>query len=470
MPAMEEKGAAQSAGRGAEGKAGSNEEWGGSKGPSGEGGIASLTPEGRARYQSALYPAAQVMQGTRLGTYAGLLGQGIGALGAPMTQPPQQGGQLARNVVGSGMNPATAAPSAVSGQKGAAPSAFPAYFAGQTVTPAVGEALQKYGVVNPSIAGTLLESSAAALNNAMLAQQQQNYAAQMAGGTPSTAPTQMMTPGRMMPQAGAMQTRAAMGQYSPSATPLPAAPQVPMAGSPTAFQYANAADPFTISETMAMLGEPRQGGSEPAAEQLLTNQSTLGQPPAPQPTMSPSEVAAPAPQGMPATSYPVPSSATVPGLGLMSGIQQGIGAIRELFGGGGQPLFGEGGLFPADTRTSEERIADFVSSQAEMSQGDDRVYPEPTTDDSGSFLPGFGPEPQTPAPTTPEPVTPAPPYVYPTGGYPIYGYNSYNELMAAMGMAGGGQVRAGMGNAFAPGSYYARYNPHTRGLGGLRRG
>lgn len=163
----------------------------------------------------------------------------------------------------------------------------------------------------------------------------------------------------------------------------------------------------------------------------------------------------------------IPSSATMPGLGLMSGIQQGIGSIRDLLSGDRQ-IFGEGGMFPADSRDPETRASDWFAAQAEMDRGGDTPFLFGPSEESEE-LPAETPQPVTPyIPDIPPPSYG--PYQQPTGGTVPY-YGSYADLVRAVsGMAQGGTVQAGMNNAFAPGSYYARYNPHMRGLGGLRRG
>lgn len=160
----------------------------------------------------------------------------------------------------------------------------------------------------------------------------------------------------------------------------------------------------------------------------------------------------------------IPSSVTMPGVGLMSGIQQGIGAVRDLFSGDRQ-LFGENGMFPADSRDPETRAADWFAEQAAMEDEGYDAYVAANADNTAPEE-----DPATPAPGVTNPFVPPAtvPYPYPVNPTPYY--NSYADLQAAMGMAGGGQVQAGMTNGFAPGTYYARYNPHMRGLGGLRRG
>jgi hypothetical protein len=210
----------------------------------------------------------------------------------------------------------------------------------------------------------------------------------------------------------------------------------------------------------------------------------------------------------------------MPGLGLMSGIQQGIGAIRDVFSGDRQ-LFGENGMLPADTRNPETRASDWFAAQEEMSRGSemspypesptipteaefaamsaaeqqavrDRLTNNPYAGTLGMLMMGgrsyediypyiFGTTtgadtteptpyvPNIPAPYyTPSTLSPYVPSAAPTN--PVYGYSSYNALRQAMGMAEGGAVRPSMNNAFTPGTYYARYNPYARGLGALRRG
>lgn len=268
--------------------------------------------------------------------------------------------------------------------------------------------------------------------------------------------------------------------FAPSSLPAVGAPaaQQPLSqalsyGPPTrAVIPGGDARAFLGSELVSQSGTPTQAPAAPA------------QTPTPQPTqISAQDIA----QNTAATSggtpveYSagvVPSSATMPGIGLMSGIQQGIGAIRDVFSGDRQ-LFGENGMLPADSRTSEERMADFLSSSSDDAKDFyDLLYGSlgmtpPETDDGGDTPEPTPPTtpyvPNIPAPYyTPSTLSPYVPSAAPTN--PVYGYSSYNALQQAMGMAEGGAVRPSMNNAFTPGTYYARYNPYARGLGALRRG
>lgn len=352
-----------------------------------------------------------------------------------------------------------------------------------------------------------------------------------------TQPTQAVTPGRLMPQAGAMDTRAAIGQYSPSASPSPVPVQTALA--PTTSPRPQRAPAFqtegygqTYSDGSAQMPSLAPASSIlPSQRPIAPTQAPTQTPAAPAqtPTPQPTQISAQdIAQNTAATSggtpieYSagvVPSSATMPGLGLMSGIQQGIGAIRDVFSGDRQ-LFGENGMLPADTRNPETRASDWFAAQEEMSRGSEMSpYPEsPTIPTEAEFAAMSAAEQQavrdrltnnpygaklgmlmmggrsyediypyifgtttgadTTEPTPYMPEVPAPyytpstlsPYV-PSAAQtnPAYGYSSYNSLRQAMGMAEGGVVRPSMNNAFTPGTYYARYNPYARGLGALRR-
>lgn len=263
--------------------------------------------------------------------------------------------------------------------------------------------------------------------------------------------------------------------FAPSGLPAvggPAAPVAPRAGStqvspstsPYEFQYM----PETVSPDMFQYSTAGQGVTRGVASPAAP--PSQGSTPAPQPTqISAQDIAqnTAATSGSTPIEYSagvIPSSVTMPGVGLMSGIQQGIGAVRDLFSGDRQ-LFGENGMFPADSRDPETRAADWFAEQAAMK---DEGYDAYVAANSDNAAPDEGPT--TPAPGVTNPFVPPAtvPYPYPVNPTPYY--NSYADLQAAMGMAGGGQVQAGMTNGFAPGTYYARYNPHMRGLGGLRRG
>lgn len=182
---------------------------------------------------------------------------------------------------------------------------------------------------------------------------------------------------------------------------------------------------------------------------------------APTGSMSPQQIAA----NTAATAGGVPMGVGIPGVGpMIGGMQNFFGGVRDVFSGD-RPFFGEGGFLPADTRTSD----DWFAEQAEMSRGSDRqsfmnADPVPTED--------LAPETEA-VPEMVDPVAPTVPYTPVPPPVPTYGYQSYNDLMAAaqmgypVGMAGGGMVQPGMTSAFAPGSYYASYDPRRRGLGGM---
>lgn len=219
----------------------------------------------------------------------------------------------------------------------------------------------------------------------------------------------------------------------------------------------------------------------------LTTAPTPTRPTAPTTSVSPQQIAA----DTAATAQGVPRAVSIPAVGpMIGGIQNVFSGIGDVLSGDRQ-LFGENGLLLGDTRT----LDDILAEQAEMSRGSDRGgflgdrggTPEigPTAVPGGGT--GFGggtpeidptaipeekppwwpegmpwpPEPEAVAPVAPQPFVPPPPT-------PTFGYQSYNDLMAAvqlgmpMGMAGGGMV-----NGFAPGSYYAQYDPRRRGLGGM---
>lgn len=263
--------------------------------------------------------------------------------------------------------------------------------------------------------------------------------------------------------------------FAPSGLPAvggPAAPVAPRAGStqvspstsPYEFQYM----PETVSPDMFQYSTAGQGVTRGVTSPAAP--PSQGSTPAPQPTqISAQDIAqnTAATAGGTPIEYRagvIPSSVTMPGVGLMSGIQQGIGAVRDLFSGDRQ-LFGEDGMFPADSRDPETRAADWFAEQEAMK---DEGYDAYVAANADNTVPDEGPP--TPVPGVTNPFVPPAtvPYPYPVNPTPFY--NSYADLQAAIGMAGGGQVQAGMTNGFAPGTYYARYNPHMRGLGGLRRG
>ncbi len=142
----------------------------------------------------------------------------------------------------------------------------------------------------------------------------------------------------------------------------------------------------------------------------------------------------------------------------------GLNALNPLMRGSGRGLFGGGERMTADQ---------IFAREAEMSRGGEGGGMAM----SGSPNPPLIP-PLTPAPVAPvAPVTPTftpPVYTPPPPPTPTRGYQSYFDLMRARnqpgiipGLAGGGMVQPGMTNAFAPGSYYAAYDPRRRGLGGM---
>ena len=140
----------------------------------------------------------------------------------------------------------------------------------------------------------------------------------------------------------------------------------------------------------------------------------------------------------------VPSSVTIPGLGLLAGAQNLLsggfrGAMSDLFGGEFR-----------DTRSHEQRVADIFAEQREMDRGSDRVSAAPIipgTDDSvledmpsptmPTEKPAWWPDylpwpPRQTAPLTPAPVPPLP-------TAPVQSYtSSYGPTQSAItaGLAG----------------------------------
>lgn len=201
-----------------------------------------------------------------------------------------------------------------------------------------------------------------------------------------TAPTPMMTPGRMMPSAGAMEARAALGQYSPSLSPTPVranlapttsprpvmAPAFQTEGlgqtSPDGTNYASGTTSLAPEASIRPL--PRLRPAQVPTTDLGGSQTVA-------PVMSPGAVAADIPTTPSGGVAPVvvPGSLTSPGLGLLAGAQNLLsGGFRDAMSG----LFS--GEF-RDTRSPEQRASDWFASQREMDRGSDRVLAAPVMED-----------------------------------------------------------------------------------------
>jgi hypothetical protein len=184
------------------------------------------------------------------------------------------------------------------------------------------------------------------------------------------------------------------------------------------------------------------------------------------------------PQNIAPAAQPVPAAVGIPGVGpVIGGIQNAVRNVGDVLTGE-RPVFGEGGVFPANEGyRNEDGSFNFDEWAADNSE-DKSDRAEATNPTEG--LPGKGKGGEY-VPPGQAPVNP--PYIPPTGalppGVPVTPvtptpyYRSYNDLMAAaqmgypMAMAAGGMVKPGMTNAFVPGSYYASYDPRKRGLGGM---
>lgn len=167
-------------------------------------------------------------------------------------------------------------------------------------------------------------------------------------------------------------------------------------------------------------------------------------------------------QGVPHGSFAPMAGGPVLAGGLLA---MGANAINPLMQG---RLFGEGGIFPADSRAGMS-AADIAAEIAAQGGSPDRETGQGMGQDL--LLPPAPPGYQPSAATPPPYVQPPIPQLSPATPTPYY--QSYNDLMSAvrrgrpMGMAAGGAVSPGMQNAFTPGSYYASYDPRRRGLGGM---
>ena len=221
---------------------------------------------------------------------------------------------------------------------------------------------------------------------------------------------------------------------------------------------------------------PGMGGPTPTPQPTTT---FAPQPAAPAPTVP---APAMAPQNIAPAAQPLPAGVGIPGVGpVIGGIQNAVRGVSDVLTGG-RPLFGEGGVFPANEGYRNEdgsfNFDEWAADNSEDKSDRDRDRAEATNPTEG--LPGKGKGgdyvPPEQAPVNPPyipPTGPVPPGVPVTPVTPTPYYRSYNDLMAAaqmgypMAMAGGGMVKPGMTNAFVPGSYYASYDPRKRGLGGM---